>query len=355
MSGLWKWTTIIGSAFVGISLSLMFLYMAGKSVVITEEHGKAGEETGAGRENASQQYLKYEEASPLQVQLQFGNLVQEKNIAVFHDMEQNAIVVLIEGNRTDASMPRRILADKRSVKAVSYRETKSGIELLLETDRRYQYTALWQEDSLQLTLTDMEKLYDYVVAVNPAHGGDNRGNEVNNLAEKEITLEVAKALEAIAREEAGKKHPSVGVLLMRETDRETSLEARSRFVNSGLPAFLVDLHVNADPANEKTFGTAVYYNDSVFPRYMTNAELAGVMEKELVTAISGKANGVFMDEEAKYPLLQDAYIPAVSVEAGYLTNHQEAALLREEEYQKRIAEGLYRALEAAAALLDSRK
>ena len=69
------------------------------------------------------------------------------------------------------------------------------------------------------------------------------------------------------------------------------------------------------------------------------------MERKLVTEIQGKALGILGDSQNKYPLLSMIQVPAVSVEVGYLTNKQEADLLKKDKYQKKIALGIYKGVQ----------
>lgn len=189
--------------------------------------------------------------------------------------------------------------------------------------------------------------YDFLVIVNPAHGGANRGNEVNGRMEKDITLVVGKYLENMSEE--GK----VGIFSLRNEDLDISNESRARLVEEVEPDLVIDLHINADPANERTFGTSVVYNANFYMANLTNVKLADILEKKLVTEIEGKALGVHRDEGEKYPFLSMIQVPAAGVEMGYLTNKQEAALLGTEEYQKRIAKGLYKGILAAREEMKS--
>ena len=45
-------------------------------------------------------------------------------------------------------------------------------------------------------------------------------------------------------------------------------------------------------------------------------------------------------------------VPAVEIEIGHLTNVDEAALLKDEEYQLRIAQGIYNGILEAKSLSD---
>ncbi len=187
---------------------------------------------------------------------------------------------------------------------------------------------------IKVILKEKEQ-YEYIVLINAAHGGDNKGNVVNELEEKMITLEVAEKL--VKFSEVGE----IGFFMIREEDTDISNESRAEVVKRIEPDLVIDLHVNADPDNERTLGTAMVYNNDFYRPQMTNAQVADFMERELVACIQGKALGVFPDTENKYPLLSMIEQPAVSVEMGFLTNKQEANLLKKDNYQKLIAQGIF--------------
>ena len=191
------------------------------------------------------------------------------------------------------------------------------------------------EPLVKLILQEKEQ-YEYIVLINAAHGGENKGNVVNELEEKKITLEVGEKLV---------KHSAkgdIGFFMIREEDTDISNESRAKVIAKVEPDLVIDLHVNADPDNERTLGTAMVYNNNFYRPKMTNAQIADYMEREVVTCIQGKALGVFPDTEGKYPLISMIEPPAVSVEMGFLTNKQEANLLKKDSYQKLIAQGIYR-------------
>ena len=190
------------------------------------------------------------------------------------------------------------------------------------------------EPLIAVILKEKEQ-YDYMVLINAAHGGDNKGNVVNELEEKKITLEVAKKLSKLSKE------GEIGFFLIREEDTDISNESRAKLIERVEPDLVIDLHVNADPNNERTLGTAIVYNDNFFRPKLTNAAVADYIERELVSHIQGKALGIFPDKENKYPLLSMIQVPAVSIEIGFLTNKQESDLLKKDSYQRLVAEGIY--------------
>lgn len=189
------------------------------------------------------------------------------------------------------------------------------------------------------SILDEKEQYDFIVLVNAAHGGDNKGNVVNELQEKKITLEVGKELEKVGEDS------EIGIFLIRQEDIDISNESRAELIEAVEPDLVVDLHVNADAANERTQGTSVVYNEFFYRPGMTNARAANIIERNLVTEIQGKALGIFGDSQNKYPLLGMVRVPAVSVEMGYLTNKQEADLLKKDNYQEKIALGIFEGIQ----------
>jgi N-acetylmuramoyl-L-alanine amidase len=69
-------------------------------------------------------------------------------------------------------------------------------------------------------------------------------------------------------------------------------------------------------------------------------ELADLIEREVVTDISGRGLGLFEADEECY-ILHNASVPATMVQVGYLSNKREAALLYKDEYRQCIADGIY--------------
>ena len=201
------------------------------------------------------------------------------------------------------------------------------------------------EPLVKVILQEKEQ-YDYIVLINAAHGGDNKGNVVNELQEKTITLEVAEKLVKLS------ENGEIGFFMIREEDTDISNESRAKVISRVSPDLVIDLHVNADPDNERTLGTAMVYNNNFYRPQMTNAQIADYMERELVTRIQGKALGIYPDMENKYPLLSMIEQPAVSVEMGFLTNKQEGNLLKKDSYQKLIAQGIYDGVKKIREELD---
>lgn len=96
-----------------------------------------------------------------------------------------------------------------------------------------------------------------VVVIDAGHGGDNLGAEVSGIVEKEITLEVAKAMYDRLTLFEG-----VDVYMTRSDDEKLSLKQRAQIAKDYHADYLIALHFNAS-VDHSLYGTECWvpYND----------------------------------------------------------------------------------------------
>lgn len=209
-----------------------------------------------------------------------------------------------------------------------------------------------------------------VVVLDPGHGGADRGAEGGDLAEADLALDLA--LRAARALEAGPG--AFRVLLTRREDVALDLEARTAFANAmGADAF-VSIHLNAADAPVRRGGVTTFVLDTTgdaqairlaarengtTPARVTRLQriLAGLHRAEQVDASRDLAASVqaalLREGGAVYPGLADrgvkeagfhvlvgARMPAVLVEASFLTHPADARALRDPAYREALAGGL---------------
>jgi len=72
-----------------------------------------------------------------------------------------------------------------------------------------------------------------IIVIDPGHGGENLGAQIDGYTEKEMTLIVARAMK-----EELETYDNVVVYLTRESDQELSLEERAQFAKDRNADFL---------------------------------------------------------------------------------------------------------------------
>ncbi len=211
------------------------------------------------------------------------------------------------------------------------------------------------------------------VVIDAGHGGKDPGAVANGVREKDINLRVARLMADMLKKEG------LRVVLTRSTDVYLQLSQRTSIaIKEDADAF-VSLHCNALPKGRSAQGMEIYL--MALPSDKHAMELALIENRELVggglesseavdrrtrmllkilgdmqqnvkiqesTSFAeilykkGGAKKITMRRVAQAPffVLRGAAMPSVLVEMGFLTNKAEAAMLKNANYQKRIAEAL---------------
>ncbi len=211
------------------------------------------------------------------------------------------------------------------------------------------------------------------VIVDPGHGGSDPGAiGLGGLREKDVTLRLSKLLT--------RKLRSMGfqVVATRETDRFVSLEERTAIAEGSKGDVFISLHANAAP-RRSVQGIETYYPDENHERHNlgiamrengvtrdqlddlqrtlskwrieeispSSKRLASLVQRELAREMPSKY-GKIQDLGAKkgpFYVLFLSNMPAILVEAGFLTNKSDAKRLRNGDYLNSVATQIAAGLE----------
>lgn len=200
----------------------------------------------------------------------------------------------------------------------------------------YEYRSIFEDHTLYVEFVPSKEVYEKIIVIDPAYGGEEQGVVVDGILSKDITLDVAKALKTMFDES------DIKVYYTRMDDSNPAAADRVEIASATKADMLIRIEVSGDE-NSKLYGTSAVYNSQYFIPGFGNVELADLLEREVVTSISGKACGLVESGEEDR-VVNNATVPAAAIRVGYLTNSQEAILLQREDYIKRIAEGIYNAV-----------
>jgi N-acetylmuramoyl-L-alanine amidase len=203
------------------------------------------------------------------------------------------------------------------------------------------------------------------VIVDPGHGGADPGAiGVGGLREKDVTLRLSKLLSAKLR--------ALGfrVVATREGDRSVSLEERTAIAEASNGDVFVSLHANSAP-RRSVQGIETYYPDANHERHSLRVamrengvsrdqlnelqrtlaklriaeispysqRLASLVQRQLARALPSRY-GKIQDLGAKkgpFYVLFLSNMPAILIEAGFLTNKSDAKRLRNSDYLDSVA------------------
>ena len=176
------------------------------------------------------------------------------------------------------------------------------------------------------------------VVIDPGHGGRDGGavGEDGTL-EKELNLAVALKLKAVL------ESADIRVIMTRETDIELAspdsshkkaddLKARLQLARDQQNAIFISIHMNKFPV-EKYRGLQVYYSENN-PESLT---LAQTVQNTVQDSLQNTSDRKVKSAGDSIYLMKNLEIPAILVECGFLSNEAERELLKDEDYQKKLA------------------
>jgi len=222
------------------------------------------------------------------------------------------------------------------------------------------------------------------VVIDPGHGGKDTGAiGPDGAKEKDLTLAMAKKLRTYLEEKG------LEVLLTRESDRTLSLEERTRFANEKGADLFLSLHVNA-AHNRKAHGIETYTLNLNSDRYAMrlaarenasserrigelqfiladlatkantddSVKLARLVQSKMVSRLQSRHGkdrirdlGV---KQALFFVLVGAKMPAILLEAGFISHPEEGKRLQSRAYQEEamrgVAEGVMQFIREREAL-----
>lgn len=203
-----------------------------------------------------------------------------------------------------------------------------------------------------------------IIVIDAGHGGQDTGtrNKSLKLDEKGFTLDVANRLRALLIKQG------YSVVMTRKNDRFIGLQERAEIANKAGADLFISIHFNAVAGATHVRGSETYV---MTPRYQRstgsasrspdddvanpgnrhdpwNALLGYHMHARMLEKLGSADRGF---KRARFAVLRLVNCPGVLVEAGYLSNDDEARKIATPAYRAALAEALARGVQAYADAL----
>ncbi len=260
----------------------------------------------------------------------------------------------------------------------------SNVKVILNAPKNnYGVVSLENNEELFQTLASVaEKKKNFKVVIDAGHGGHDPGAVGKNSTEKELVLKMSIKLTDMIQ----KMYPEIEVIQTRTTDVFIPLFRRIQFANEQNADLFISIHCNYI-SSPKTRGTETFvmglhragenlevakrenasillesnfeanydgYNPNspeghiIMSMFQNNyldksIELAADIEAQFAASHMSKSRGV---KQAGFAVLRRASMPAVLVEAGFLSNEAEEAYLMSDEGQQAVTDALLKAIGA---------
>lgn len=206
------------------------------------------------------------------------------------------------------------------------------------------------------------------IVLDAGHGGHDPGASAFGISEAELVLDVTLRLEKLLV-----MQPGIEVVLTRRTHEFLSLEERTEVANRESADLFLSIHANAS-ANASARGVETYFlNFALNPQAEAVAarenaassktmnslpgiikaitlnsklnesrDFAAIIQRALVRGVRTSNKNVkdLGVKQAPFMVLIGAAMPSALAEISFVTNRQEAALLKSTSYRQKIAESL---------------
>ena len=200
---------------------------------------------------------------------------------------------------------------------------------------------LWQGSAVNASKNlPLEQGGGSILVIDPGHGGmDGGAVSADGTVESQINLAIGLRMEEMARllgvetvmtrrEDIDLHDESASTVRQQKISDLKNRVAQANAVSGGV---LVSLHQNSLPQSPNVHGAQVFYSGAE-----GSQALAETIQTALNAVINDRPKEVKAAGSSVY-LLENAEVPAILVECGFLSNADETALLNTEAHQTRLA------------------
>lgn len=258
--------------------------------------------------------------------------VTEDDVSIISIPIDGTLNITIDNIGEEAFWENPLRGSSYSVSEVLYDYSDGFGEITVIFDGLCEFQAELMDGILRIYLTKVRDIYDRIVVIDPGHGNVAGGTTRYGLVEKEVNLSVALKLKELLETEGIKSY------FTRTDDSNPSFAARANLANNTEADFFVSIHCNGNNSRSAK-GTEVLYDENAVYSGFGTKELAQICLEEVVKSLGSQNRGLVKGNEIY--VVRSTKVPAALVEVGFITNKQEAALLKSEEYQQKAAEGIF--------------
>jgi len=166
------------------------------------------------------------------------------------------------------------------------------------------------------------------IFLDPGHGGSDPGCIHNGLMEKEINLKIALKLKSLLESNGFR------VIMRRTSDQYMSLNDIANMANNSGADLFLSIHNNAS-LSPASAGTETYWSAN---GVAGSSQFAASIQSSLVSGIGRPNRGV---KTADFRVIKNTRITAALVECVFVSNPDEANLLKDDGFLNKIANGLF--------------
>lgn len=266
------------------------------------------------------------------------NGVKEEDVEIVNDYANRIVYVRFANVDDEFSKEKVTKGDSDYITSISYEKEDEGGVLAITLNRACEHTYSYEDGHLLMDLTDVHELYDKIVVIDAGHGGSEPGAIRKGINEKKLNLEIVLEIKALFDQLDEKE---VKVFYTRTEDKHVSLQDRAALANSLEADLFISIHNNSQGEEEfnEINGTMVLFSEGGLSESET---LARKCLSYVVESTGSKSQGLIQGDYVY--IVRTSKVPVALIEVGFMTNERELDNLASPAYQRKVANGVYKAI-----------
>ena len=334
-----KLMALFCGVFITVSMCVV-IYMGHNRVVVIAQSGPVKDQSYAPKEVTGKLIaLKeaYAGGAAFKIPLPAGTTAERITIEnIYNDQK---LIVTLQGVTGSIYANEYIEGYISAIESAMFWEETEKITIHMQLTEAYEYESFLENGYLKVNLYKPSDKYDRIVIL------DEAGKEELPPSARMLLHDITEMVQTKLEEN--------GVRVYHLEDQGKTLDdAQKLELIEQLEANMylgMGLYMSMD--NPEDFGTVTMCDTSYFRPYISNVTLADILQKEIVTAVQGKAGGVIASEGN--PVLEQLKIPAAIVYPGHASNVQEYTYMEQPSYQEKIATAVWDGVAKAYEMIEA--
>lgn len=280
--------------------------------------------------------------------------IDPKTVTVNDDFFNNLVTFSLKGDYRNFYKEARIRNNGNAVTQIQilyYPSSKNTVVKLITATDSAKHILGFKMDTtdsgLHFIFDTPKNLYGKVIVIDPGHGDTNTGTVNEGIIEKNVNLSIVmNHLKPILDK------TDIKVYYTRTTDSDPTLRERAALGARLEADMFISVHQNNIVGYPDFSGTTTFHGATVDQKAkcgLKSSEMAKIFHQNMLDSLGFTDRGV---KDHDYDVTLYNEIPAVLLECGYMSNHEELEKLLSDEYQEKIAQAIVKSIKDVYAKYD---
>jgi len=325
MQKLMKFMAIFCGIFIAMAMSLVIYMGQNKIVVIAQSGSDIRQNYTDDMQQHSPMLLKQTQVEGALLEIPLEEGISPEQITIENVYSEQKLIITLKDMTGEIYSRQAIQGYVPAITEATFVKEHDNVILYINLTQAYEYESVLDKGILKINLYKPSEKYDRIVIL------DEQGNETLDESRKQLLHDITEEIQYTLEEN------DIRVYHLEDPKVSDDTGEKKKLISQLEADLYVEIGLADDQTNVDKFGTITGCDVTYYRPYLSNATFADVMQKEIVTAVQGRANGIIQEENNT--LLQELEIPAITVYPGHVSNPLEYEYMKQLSYQERIATG----------------